>query len=403
MVVVSPSMLTPFTKSGGPLAAEILCKIRIGAGRAASSRSTCVLYASADPSRAFPSIGEDFGSQRFLLSPSSSFRLPRHSATANSRLFSTKTSRAPGPLAVPQQGNGASASQRAASRSTKIITPSLLEKLYRKCPRPKQPNPFNIRLTQERRPFFPIMSKNLRGPVRPVHKRAKRARGSGSRGNLWHLIGTSGKCGSDERMWEGQTKNPMWRRVAKWPAAVLARTRTKSMFETLNLARIRYFIETGRLDARFPITQRHLKESGCVKFVRSGVQVFNVNDYPFPYKIDLEVACADQSTIEQVKNVGGTVTIVYYSKLALRAHLHPERFDILPKMSRPGKRIHYLEKMKARGCIVRYIKPLWLIREEQRVKSELQEQLATNHLMHAGGDGGGGELQGQGFPAGFPA
>lgn len=35
--------------------------------------------------------------------------------------------------------------------------------------------------------------------------------------------------------------------------------------------------------------------------------------------------------------------------------------------------LHYLEKMRARGCVVKYIKPLWLIEEEKILKTQLAE------------------------------
>ena len=83
-------------------------------------------------------------------------------------------------------------------------------------------------------------------------------------------------------MWEGHD-SPLWRKVARWPEAENQRRRKKK-WDLVNLARIRYFIETGRLDPRFPITQRHLLDSKCVRPIKTGVRVFNVNDYPFPYK-----------------------------------------------------------------------------------------------------------------------
>ncbi|CDJ68161.1 ribosomal protein L15, putative, partial [Eimeria necatrix] len=49
----------------------------------------------------------------------------------------------------------------------------------------------------------------------------------------------------------------------------------RKKFEPLNLAKVRRFLEQGRLDARYPITQRHLHDSGCVR-VRNGVHLFNV-------------------------------------------------------------------------------------------------------------------------------
>lgn len=123
-------------------------------------------------------------------------------------------------------------------------------------------------------------------------------------------------------------------------------------------------------------------ECKCVKNIFRGVKLFNYNDYPFPYKIDIECASADQSTIDMIRRVGGNVTVVHYGRIGLRAHIQPWKFHVLPQTSRPGtSRVHFLEKIRARGANVRYIKPLWLIREEQRVKTELREQLAANELV----------------------
>lgn len=48
--------------------------------------------------------------------------------------------------------------------------------------------------------------------------------------------------------------------------------------------------------------------------------------------------------------------------------------EVLPRTARPGlKMTTYMEKMKARGAIVRYIKPLWLIEEEKRLQTQLLE------------------------------
>lgn len=144
--------------------------------------------------------------------------------------------------------------------------------------------------------------------------------------------------------------------------------------DPLNMSRLRYFIEKGRLDTRYPITQRHLFDSGCVKRIKRGVTLFNVNDFPFPYKIDIEVAGADQSSVDMIKAVGGSVTIVYMERVTLRAHIKPWKYEVLPRTARPTlKMVHYLEKMKARGALVRYIKPLWLIEEERRLQTQLRE------------------------------
>ncbi|CAJ1403456.1 unnamed protein product [Effrenium voratum] len=86
------------------------------------------------------------------------------------------------------------------------------------------------------------------------------------------------------------------------------------------------------------------------------------------------VACADQSSIDAIKAVGGSITIVYMERVALRAHVKPWKFEVLPRTARPGlKMTTYMEKMKARGALVKYIKPLWLIEEEKRLQTQLRE------------------------------
>ncbi|KAL8433742.1 hypothetical protein ACSSS7_003660 [Eimeria intestinalis] len=123
--------------------------------------------------------------------------------------------------------------------------------------------------------------------------------------------------------------------------------RRRKRWDHLNLSKLRKFLEQGRLDARYPITQRHLHDSRCVK-VKNGVHLFNVNDYPFPYKITIDVASADQSSIDAIRRVGGE--------------------------ARPGlEAVHFLEKMRARGCVVSYVRPQWLEAEEKRLQAELQE------------------------------
>jgi len=206
-------------------------------------------------------------------------------------------------------------------------------------------------------------------------KRKVRGRGHGARGiKKIHQKGDS----PNPRTWDGG-KNALYKRFPKWPEARKQLANAQFQMETLNLSKLRYFIEKGRLDTRYPITQRHLKDSRCVTRIRNGVKLFNVNDYPFPYKIDIEVAGADQSTIDAIKRVGGSVTITYLERVGLRAHLKPHRFDILPKMARPSLRmVHYLEKLRARGARVKYIKPLWLIQEEKRVKDLINETNSEN-------------------------
>lgn len=203
-----------------------------------------------------------------------------------------------------------------------------------------------------------------------MRKGKRRGRGKNSGGK-----GIRKRSMRQDHIWRSltfeKTGVPFWKKLPEWPGAWLGRQRKG--LEPLNLDKLRTFIEMGRLDSRFPITQRHLFECG-ISPVKRGVRIFNTLNKPFPYKIDIEVAAVDQSSIDAIKRVGGSITVVYMDRLAMRAHLKPYKFEILPRTSRPAlDMVHYLEKMRARGANVRYIRPLWLLKEEQRLKSELAE------------------------------
>ncbi|KYN95893.1 putative mitochondrial ribosomal protein L15 precursor [Plasmodium gaboni] len=232
-------------------------------------------------------------------------------------------------------------------------------------------HPFNRRFAYSKKSFFPIESRNLRSLGLNRQKKKKRGRGDKCPGKGIRDKHKHRKSGRPNSRTFESGRTPLYRRIPKWPEAWLSRQ--KKNYDCLNLSKLRYFIEKGRLDTRFVITQRHLHDSKCIK-VKNGVKLFNINDYPFPYKIDIEVSHADQSSIDVIKKVGGSVTIIYMERVNLRAHIKPYKFDILPKTARPNlDMIHFLEKMKSKGCIVKYIKPLWLIEEEKRIINELIE------------------------------
>ncbi|SCM07203.1 mitochondrial ribosomal protein L15 precursor, putative [Plasmodium chabaudi adami] len=232
-------------------------------------------------------------------------------------------------------------------------------------------HPFNRRFAYSKKSLFPIEPRNLRTLGLNRQRKKKRGRGDKCPGKGIRDKHKHRKSGRPNSRTFESGRTPLYRRLPKWPEAWLSRQ--KKQYEFLNLSKLRYFIEKGRLDTRFPITQRHLYDSKCVR-VKNGVKLFNINDYPFPYKINIEVANADQSSIDTIKKVGGSITIIYMERVNLRAHIKPYKFEILPKTARPNlDTIHFLEKMRSRGCIVKYIKPLWLIEEEKRIINELTE------------------------------
>lgn len=47
-----------------------------------------------------------------------------------------------------------------------------------------------------------------------------------------------------------------------------------------------------------------------------------------------QVASADQSSIDAIKAVGGTVTVVYMERVALRSHLKPYKYEARSETNR---------------------------------------------------------------------
>ncbi|CAI7722851.1 ribosomal protein L15 [Plasmodium vivax India VII] len=254
-------------------------------------------------------------------------------------------------------------------------------------------HPFNRRFAYSKRSFFPIEPRNLRTLGVNRQRKKKRGRGDKCPGKGIREKHKHRKSGRPNSRTFESGRTPLYRRLPKWPEAWLSRQ--KKNYDCLNISKLRYFIEKGRLDVRFPITQRHLHDCRCVK-VKNGVKLFNVNDYPFPYKIHIEVASADQSSIDVIKKVGGTVTIVYMERINLRAHVKPFKFEVLPRTARPNlDMIHFLEKMRSRGCLVKYIKPLWLIEEEKRIINEMTEVEESSKLCPEGEQQEGGDEEEQ--------
>eukprot|EP01066_Platyproteum_vivax_P015693 Platyproteum_vivax@DN6904_c0_g1_i1.p1 len=240
------------------------------------------------------------------------------------------------------------------------------------------PHPFNKRFAYSDKPFFPIEPRNLRGGKCKRRKRYQIGRGFASGGTQETSLSRHGRR---EPKWGEGGQWELYKRLPRWKGANDQIMNEKKAFEVLDLSKVRKYIEKGRLDSRFPITQRHLFESRCVTKVRKGISLFNVNDYPFPYKMNIEVAAADQSSIDAIKRVGGTVTVVYLERVNLRAHVKPYKFEVLPRTARPNlQMVNFLEKMRVRGANVRYIKPLWLLQEEERVQTELAEFKAEQQV-----------------------
>lgn len=82
-------------------------------------------------------------------------------------------------------------------------------------------------------------------------------------------------------------------------------------------------------------------------------------------KVDIEASRASSKAIEAIEKVGGSIKTIHLNRLALRAHLHPEKFEILPKIARPPpKLMKYYTDYTKRGYLSPEIQVLDQISEK---------------------------------------
>lgn len=74
----------------------------------------------------------------------------------------------------------------------------------------------------------------------------------------------------------------------------------------VNLGLIQKFIDAKKIDAKKPITEAALVESGLVRRIRDGVRVLAKGE--FKAKIDLQVTGASKSAVAAIEAAGGKVT-----------------------------------------------------------------------------------------------
>jgi len=116
----------------------------------------------------------------------------------------------------------------------------------------------------------------------------------------------------------GQT--PLYKVVRKFEGFSNRRFRIER--EQINLDRIQYFIDTGRLNPDQIITMRTLKDSGVVSRLNSPLKVLGNGGDWFKAKIHLQVSAISASARAAIEKNGGKVESVFFNKLGLKEFLH---------------------------------------------------------------------------------
>ncbi len=126
----------------------------------------------------------------------------------------------------------------------------------------------------------------------------------------------------------------------------------------VNVGTIQDYIDMGRLvppsDEDEPLTIKDLIEAGVTKrsSVKHGVKLLAKGKERMRTPIKLEISRASEEAIKAIEDAGGEITTVHYNKLALRALIKPEKFDVIPKRARPPpKLMQYYTDYDKRGYL----------------------------------------------------
>lgn len=130
---------------------------------------------------------------------------------------------------------------------------------------------------------------------------------------------------------------------------------------SITLGRIVQLIHSGRLDPTNTITMKRLwdcRALGGTK-IRDGIKLLGGSEHVEKQIKDLpplhfEMTHTSARAKEMVEAAGGIVNLVHFTRLTLRAHLKPHKFDILPrhpriiKTRRLGRYLPYIDLHKNR-------------------------------------------------------
>lgn len=177
----------------------------------------------------------------------------------------------------------------------------------------------------------------------------------------------------------GQT--PFYKRFRKYG---FTNRRHKIEYATLNLARLQFWIDTGRIDPTQKITIKTLVESGCVGRLRKlqkGIKLLGEGHDWWKTPIDIEVSQASTAALNAIKQTGGTIKLVYYNQTGMQALLHPEKYApytarrlpylTIPRQNINRKLIHPMEQPDQL--------PGW-VEAQQALQEAIRSSTSTNTL-----------------------
>jgi len=123
----------------------------------------------------------------------------------------------------------------------------------------------------------------------------------------------------------------------------------------INVGTLQDYIDMGRLvPSDEPFTIKDLVDAGVTtcSSVKHGVKLLGKGKERLRTPFKIEISRASEGAIEAIEKIGGELTTVHYNRLALRALLKPEKFDVLPRRARPPpKLMQYYTDYDKRGYL----------------------------------------------------
>lgn len=163
---------------------------------------------------------------------------------------------------------------------------------------------------------------NTIGPNAGAHQNSKRkGRGIGSGKGKTCGRGHKGQksrsgTGKPRPFFEGG-QTPLHMRMPKFGF----KNRRRAELQTVNLDKLQYWVDAGRLAAGEPLTMRDLMMSGVVGKVKHGVKILGSGAEFLSSPLKLHVTAVSDSAREAIEKVGGEVHIVEMGRREVMLHV----------------------------------------------------------------------------------
>ena len=153
--------------------------------------------------------------------------------------------------------------------------------------------------------------KPAEGSVKSQGKRVGRGQGSGKGGTATRgHKGAKSRSGYSRKVGFEGGQMPLYMRL---PKRGFNNINSKT-YAVVNLGLIQKFVDAKKIDAKKPITEQSLVESGLVRRIKDGVRILAKGE--LTSKLDITVTGASASAIEAVAKSGGSLNVTKAAKVA---------------------------------------------------------------------------------------